>query len=252
MVGVAQGFSTRNKIPFASTFGAFFSRAYDQIRMGGISKLNVKYCGSHSGVSIGEDGPSQMALEDLAMFRAIPDAVVLYPSDAVSTERAIELAANTKGIFYIRTSRPANPVIYDNDETFKIGGFKTVASSSSDRLTIIGAGVTLHEALEARKLLEQESIHVRVLDIFSVKPIDKDGLFQVASETKNTILTVEDHYLEGGIHEAVCSALAEHGSVKVFGIAVDSVPRSAKPNELLTHYHLSASEIAAKVKKILN
>jgi len=176
--------------------------------MGGISGVNVKYVGSHVGVSIGQDGPSQMALEDLGMFRAVHGSTVLYPSDAVSAERAIELAANHRGIFFVRTSRPATPVFYDNNEHFEIGKCKVQKKHEKDSITLIGGGVTTNEAYKAAGLLEKEGIHARVIDIFSVKPIDKDGLIANIKETHGLALTIEDHYPEGGIFDAVCSALS--------------------------------------------
>jgi len=250
MVGVAQGLSCRGKVPFVSAFGAFFSRAFDQIRMGAISQVNVKYVGSHCGVSIGEDGPSQMALEDLAMFRAVPGATILYPSDAVSTERAVELAANNTGIFYIRTSRPVTPVLYDNNDKFEIGRAKLYRRSDKDLLTVVSSGVTFHEAVKAADSLAKTGIHVRLIDLFSLKPIDKASLLNNVEETHGRVLNIEDHYPEGGIHEAVCSALAEH-KYKIYHLSVTSLPRSGKPEELLDYYNLSANKIEAYIKKIV-
>lgn len=183
LVGVGVGLATRGKIPFISTFACFLTRAFDQIRMAAISQSKANFAGSHAGVSIGEDGPSQMALEDLAMFRAIQGSVVFYPSDAVSTERACALAANHAGITFIRTSRPATPVIYDNDEEFAVGKAKVVRSSPEDQITVIGAAVTLFEALAAADELAKEGIHIRVIDPFTIKPIDKETLLQAAKET---------------------------------------------------------------------
>uniref|UniRef100_G3WYF5 Transketolase n=1 Tax=Sarcophilus harrisii TaxID=9305 RepID=G3WYF5_SARHA len=203
MVSIAVGCATRDRtVPFCSTFAAFFTRAFDQIRMAAISESNINLCGSHCGVSIGEDGPSQMALEDLAMFRSIPNGTVFYPSDAVSTEKAVELAANTKGICFIRTSRPENAIIYNNNENFQIGQAKVVLKSKDDQITVIGAGVTLHEALAAAEQLKKEKINIRVLDPFTIKPLDKKLILESAGATHGRILTVEDHYYEGGIGEA--------------------------------------------------
>src|SRR5204862_5519538 len=168
----AMGLAARGKIPFASTFACFLTRAYDQIRMAGVSQSNIKLCGSHAGISIGEDGPSQMGLEDLAIFRAVPGSVVLYPSDAVSTERLVVEAARHRGICYIRSSRPKTPVLYSNEEQFPIGGSKLLRKSANDRATVIAAGITLHEALKAASTLESEGIAIRILDAYSVKPID--------------------------------------------------------------------------------
>lgn len=251
LVGVGVGLGTRGKIPFVSTFACFLSRAYDQIRMAAISQANVKFVGSHCGVSIGEDGPSQMALEDLAMFRAIPDCVVFYPSDAVSTERAIELAANQRGMAFIRTSRPVTTVIYDNHESFAIGKAKVARSSANDRVTLVGAGITLEEGMKATEQLAGEGIGVRVVDPFTLKPIDRATLLECAKATGGKILTVEDHYHEGGLGEAVAGALANEPGIIVERIAVNEIPRSGKPDELLDRYGISARHIVAKVKAML-
>lgn len=193
-----------------------------------------------------------MALEDFAMFRAIPDAVVLYPSDAVSCEKAVELATNHHGIVYIRTSRPATDVVYENNEVFHLGQSKIHGKTDSDKVLIIGGGVTFDSALKAQKILAAEGIHARVMDIFSIKPLDRDGIIANAKECNNTVLTVEDHYIEGGIHDAVSSAVAQLGLIKVHGLAVDSVPRSGSPEELLNHYKLNAPHIVEKVKAIIH
>ena len=250
MVGVGVGLGTRGKIPFASTFAAFLTRAYDHIRMAAISRANLKLVGSHAGVSIGEDGPSQMALEDLAMMRAIPDCVVLYPSDAVSSEACVKLVAETPGMCFIRTSRPKTPVIYANDEPFAVGKCKVVRSSSKDRATVVGAGVTLFEALKAHDMLAKAGIAVRVVDLFSVKPIDAEGIRQAAGETGGKVVTAEDHYAEGGIGEAVQSALAGTGAyVRI--LAVDGVARSGKSEELLAMFGIDAEHIAQAVREMV-
>uniref|UniRef100_A0A3Q2CQZ1 Transketolase n=1 Tax=Cyprinodon variegatus TaxID=28743 RepID=A0A3Q2CQZ1_CYPVA len=248
MVGVAIGCATRDRtVAFASTFAAFFSRAYDQIRMGAISQSNVNLVGSHCGVSIGEDGPSQMALEDLAMFRAIPTCTVFYPSDAVSTERAVELSANTKGICFIRTSRPATAVIYSPDEKFEVGTAKVLHQSDNDVATVIGAGVTLHEALAAYDTLKRKNICV--IDPFTVKPLDAETILSRARATGGRIITVEDHYKEGGLGEAVLSAVGEEPGIMVTRLAVSAVPRSGKPQELLDIFGISAKHIVAAVRQ---
>ena len=203
MVGAAMGLAARGAIPFPSTFACFLSRAYDFIRMAAISNLNVKLAGSHAGVSIGEDGPSQMALEDLAMMRAEPNITVLYPCDAVSAERLVELAAYHPGPAYIRTSRPKTPVIYDDDEEFTVGGLKVLRQSASDVATVVGAGVTLFEALKAYDTLKQQGIFIRVIDLYSLQPIDAATLIAAGRATGGRIVTVEDHYLAGGIGDAV-------------------------------------------------
>ena len=249
IVGVAVGLSKCGKIPFASTFGAFFGRAMDQLRMAAISTANIKCVGSHCGVSIGEDGPSQMALEDLAIFRALPQAVVFYPCDAVSTEKLVALAADYQGIVYIRTSRPKTPVLYANEEPFHIGGSKTVRSGARDRLTVVAAGVTVSEALKAAEKLANEGITIRVLDAYSVKPMDSKGLLEAAVQSNRTLLVVEDHYFDGGLGDAVLNAVANH-DVKVHKLAVQEIPRSGQPEELLDRYGISAACIVKKVKEL--
>ncbi|MBN3317491.1 TKTL2 protein, partial [Atractosteus spatula] len=249
MVSVAIGCATRDRtVSFASTFAAFFSRAYDHIRMAAISQSNVNLSGSHCGVSIGEDGPSQMALEDLAMFRAIPTCTVFYPSDAVSTEKAVELAANTKGICFIRTSRPDTAVIYSPGEKFEVGHAKVRNRGREEDFTVIGAGVTLHEALAAADELAKEGVHIRVVDPFTIKPLDADTIVSSARATGGRIITVEDHYREGGLGEAVCAAVAEEPGIVVQRLAVTGVPRSGKPTELLDCHGISAKCIVAAVR----
>jgi transketolase len=249
MVGAALGLSRRGKIPFVSTFAAFFTRAFDQIRMSQYSDANIKFVGSHAGVSIGEDGPSQMGLEDIAMFRAILNSVVLYPSDAVSTEKLVEEAAKHNGIVYIRTTRKDTPIIYDKDEEFIIGGSKVLRKSNSDFVTVIAAGITLHEALNAYEELKKEGIFIRVTDLYSIKPIDISTLREAARTTK-AIITVEDHFAEGGLGEAVKTALSGHAA-PVHSLSVRKMPRSGKPDELLDYEEISRSAIIKKVKEII-
>jgi transketolase len=252
LVGVAIGCATRDRtIAFVSTFAAFLARAYDQIRMGAISQTNVNFAGSHAGISIGEDGPSQMALEDLAMFRAIPSATVFYPSEGVSCERAVELAANTKGICFIRTSRPATATLYENDEPFEIGKAKIVRQSSNDQVTVIGAGITLHNALEAATALEESGINVRVIDPFTIKPLDAETIIASAKATGGRIVTVEDHYPEGGLGEAVCSAVSGERDITVRRLAVTGVPRSGPSKDLMEMFGISAACITKAVKEVL-
>jgi transketolase len=248
MVGAGLGLATRGKIPFVSTFAAFFSRAFDQVRMSQYSDPNLKFAGSHAGVSIGEDGPSQMGLEDLAMFRAVLNSVVLYPSDAVSTERLVEAALRHHGIVYIRTTRMGTPIIYGPDEDFAIGGLKVLRQSNNDLVTVIGAGVTLFEALAAYDILQQEGIPIRVIDLYSVKPVDAAALLTAAQVTQG-LITVEDHYPEGGIGEAVRSALAPH-PVPIYSLAVTQKPKSGKPAELLNYEAISRTAIVKLVKEI--
>ncbi|KJH47225.1 Transketolase, thiamine diphosphate binding domain protein [Dictyocaulus viviparus] len=250
LVGVAVGAQCRDRtIPFTSTFAAFFSRATDQLRMAAVSFANLKCAGSHVGVSIGEDGPSQMALEDLAIFRAIPGSTVFYPTDAVAAERATELAANTKGIVFIRTSRPALPVIYGNEDHFAIGKAKIVKQSASDKIVLLGAGVTLYECLKAAEQLEKEGIHCCVIDPFTIKPLDQVTIIDHAKRVGGKILTVEEHYPAGGIGEAVSSAVADHAEIRVRSLCVLEVPRSGTPDELVDLYGISARKIVDAVKK---
>ncbi|XP_063994514.1 transketolase-like protein 2 isoform X2 [Diachasmimorpha longicaudata] len=252
LVGVATGATCRDRtVAFVSAFATFFTRAFDQIRMGAISQSNVNFVGSHCGVSIGEDGPSQMGLEDIAMFRTIPGSTVFYPSDAVSTERAVEIAANTKGICFIRTSRPNTAILYKNDETFAVGKAKIVKSSQKDQVLLIGAGVTLHEALKAVDELEKAGVNVRVLDPFTVKPLDAAAVISNAKEAGGRIVTVEDHYPEGGLGEAVASAVAMERDIIVKKLAVPKVPRSGPPNVLLDSFGISARNIIAAVQEIV-
>ncbi len=249
MVGVALGFSRRGKKPCVSTFAAFLTRAADQIRMSQHADPNMLICGSHAGVSIGEDGPSQMALEDLSLFRAIFKSTVLYPSDAVSTEKLIEDTLTRRDLTYLRTTRKETAVLYDASESFPVGESKTLRQSRSDVLTIVAAGVTLHESLVAADELAKEGISVRVIDLYSIKPIDAATLEKAAKETK-IIITVEDHYPEGGLGEAVMSALA-HTGAKIHSLAVRKAPTSAKPDELLELEGISARAIAEKVREVV-
>jgi transketolase len=249
MVGAAMGLASRGAIPFPSTFACFLSRAYDFIRMTGISQLNVKFAGSHAGVSIGEDGPSQMALEDLAMMRAVPSCAVVYPSDAVCAERLLEAMAYHPGPAYMRTSRPKTPILYPADHVFRIGGSSVLRSSGADRATLVGAGVTLFEALKAHDALAASGIATRVIDLYSLQPIDEATLRKAAKET-GLIVTVEDHYPAGGVGEAVESAVAGEG-VKVVRLAVREIPRSGKPDELLEKFGISARHIVEAVQALV-
>lgn len=248
MVGTAVGLSCRGKIPFVSTFAAFFTRAFDQIRMSGYSNVNMKFAGSHAGVSIGEDGPSQMGLEDIAMFRNIIDSVVLYPSDAVSTEKLVEQAAGMSGIVYLRTTRGATPVIYDPSETFEIGGNKVLKSGGGDLIAVVAAGVTLSEALDAYEELKKEGISVKVIDLYCIKPIDASKLKAALAAIK-VVVTVEDHHPEGGLGEAVRAALAGD-AITVHSLAVRRIPRSGHAAELLDYEEISRAAIVKKVKEL--
>ena len=249
MVGVATGFAVRGKVPFASTFATFFSRAFDQVRVAGISQANLKLAGSHVGVSIGEDGPSQMGLEDLAMMRAVAGSTVLYPSDAVCAEKLMDQMATRPGVCFLRTSRPKTPVLYTNEEAFPVGGAKVLRQVAGDKVTVVAAGVTLYEALKAADALKKEGIGITVIDAYSIKPLGKEVIQAAAEKTGNVVLTVEDHYPEGGLGDAVAGELSTAG-VKVHKLAVFELPRSGKPEELLAHYGIDATAIVKKVKEL--
>lgn len=250
MVGAAAGLASCGKIPFAATFACFLTRAYDFIRMAAISRSNIKLVGTHVGVSIGEDGPSQMGLEDIAMMAAQPGVTVLYPSDATSAYRLVELAANHKGMVYLRVGRPKSPVLYGSEEQFYIGGSKVVRQSASDALTIVAAGVTLFEALKAYDQLKSAAISVRVIDLYSIVPIDRATLIDSARVTQDRILTVEDHYAHGGLGDAVLSAVGSEG-IRVHKLAIRAIPHSGKPEELVDHFGIGARSIVESAKQIL-
>jgi transketolase len=249
MVGAAVGMQVLGKVPFAATFGAFLSRAYDFVRMAAISRANIRLCGSHAGVSIGEDGPSQMALEDLAMFRAVHGSTVLYPADGPSAVKLTATMADLDGVSYLRTTREKTPVLYGGDEDFPIGGSKTIARSEDDRVTLIGAGITLHECMAAADLLASDGIAARVIDCYSVKPIDGESIRAALRETA-TIVVVEDHWIEGGLGDAVLAAVAEGGELggRVVKIGVTQMPGSGSPDELREWAGISSDRIAARVR----
>jgi transketolase len=252
LVASAVGLSVRGYVPFAATFAAFFSRAYDFIRMSAISRANIRLSGSHAGVEIGADGPSQMALEDIAMLRAVHGSTVLYPSDATSTAYLVQEMASRPGVVYIRTTRGAYPVLYSADEKFPVGGSKIVRSSQDDQVTLIGAGVTVHNCLGAAGQLDRDGISARVLDLYSIKPIDREALVAAASATQDRLVVVEDHYPQGGIGEAVLEALndAQHPA-NVAHLAVRDLPGSGTPAELMQAAGISASCIAAAARRQL-
>jgi transketolase len=258
MVASAIGLGVRGYVPFASTFAAFFSRAYDFIRMGAISGANIKLSGSHAGVSIGQDGPSQMALEDLAMMRAVHDSVVFYPSDGNQTAKLVELMAGHRGISYIRTTREKTPVIYDSREQFSIGGSKVVRRSDKDKVTVVGAGITLHEAMKAHDQLKADGVAVRVIDVYSVKPIDAATLHEAARDTGGRLVVVEDHWPEGGIGDAVLEAFSrrEGGGYSgplpiVVKLGVRDMPTSGTPEELMDAAGITAKHVVAAVRSLV-
>ncbi len=249
MVGMGMGMSAKGFIPFIATFAAFLSRAHDQVRMAAYSFSNLKLCGSHVGVSIGEDGPSQMGLEDLAIFRPIPGCVVLYPSDAFSAEACVEAAAHHRGLVYIRTTRPATPLLYSRNEKFPVGGSKVLRRSKGDRATVIAAGITVFEALKAWEGLRKERIGLRVIDAYSIQPLDRKTILREVAETRGRAVVVEDHFPAGGLGEAVAEALA--GRARISHLCIRDLPRSGKPAELLEAHGISASQIVRAVKNII-
>jgi transketolase len=249
MIAAAIGLQTRGWKPFASSFGAFLSRAYDFVRMGGISGADLKVCGSHVGVSIGPDGPSQMALEDIAAFRAVFDSVVLYPCDPNQTVALLDAMRERHGFSYMRTTRGATPVLYGPDEEFRIGGSRVLRSGGADAVTLVGAGVTLHECLAAADRLAEEGLAARVIDLYSVKPVDAGTLLAAAAET-GAIVTVEDHWPEGGIGETVAGVLAEAGSgARLTRLAVSDRPGSGTPEALLAAAGIDAEHVFAAAKE---
>jgi transketolase len=239
-------------VAFATTFAAFFTRAYDFVRMAAISRADLRLAGSHAGVSIGEDGPSQMALEDLAMMRAVQGSTVLYPADGNATAVLVRAMADRPGISYMRTTREKTPKLYDAGQTFPIGGSMTLRESDADRVTLVGAGVTLFESLKAADALAEENISVRVIDAYSIKPIDAASLRRALSET-GLVVTVEDHWIEGGLGDAVLSALAAEGELsgRVAKIGVTEMPGSGSPEELREWAGISAGKIVDAVKVLL-
>ncbi len=250
MVGMSIGMSAKGYLPFLATFSAFLTRAHDQIRMSAYSFSNIKFAGSHSGVSIGADGPSQMGLEDLGIFRPIPGCAVLYPCDAYSTEACVESMAKHKGLAYIRTTRPATPLIYGRDDKFPIGGSKVIKKSKKDVATVIGAGITVHEALKAYDELKDEKISVRIIDAYSVEPVDKDNISREVEKAGKKVVVVEDHFQNGGLGDAVAQALS--GKAEIIHLAVKDLPRSGKPEELLDKYGIDANHIKKAVKELIS
>jgi transketolase len=252
MIAAAIGFGVRGLKPFTSAFAAFFSRAYDFIRMAAISRASLRIVGSHAGVATGEDGPSQMALEDLAMFRAVYGSTVLYPSDANQTAKLVELAADKPGIIYLRTTRADTPVIYSAGTSFSIGGSRLLRATPDDDITVAAAGITVHEALKASALLAEAGIRARVLDLYSVKPLDRRAVLESVRATGGRLVTVEDHWPEGGLGDAVLDALADSGlPLKVVKLAVRGLPGSGRPAELLHQAGIDAEAIVGAVETLL-
>ncbi|HEX6800598.1 MAG TPA: transketolase [Ktedonobacterales bacterium] len=258
MVASQVGLQIRGYQPFGATFAAFYSRAFDFVRMAAISRANIKLCGSHAGVSIGEDGPSQMGLEDLAMMRAVYGSVVLYPSDGNSAARLVKDMYDYKGISYLRSTREKTPIVYGPDEQFPVGGSKVLRQSASDKVTVVAAGITLHEALKAHDQLQSQGIAIRVIDAYSVKPIDAHTLHEAAQATNGLIVTVEDHWLEGGLGDAVLDAFAgmegqmpQGAQPRVVKLGVHGMPGSGKPEELLHWAGIDADAIVKTVKELI-
>ncbi len=249
MVGMSIGLSAKGFLPFLATFAAFLSRAHDQIRMAAYSFANIKFCGSHVGVSIGEDGPSQMGLEDLAIFRSIPGCVVLYPCDARSTEGCLAAMAEHFGLSYLRTTRPATPLLYPPEESFSIGGSKVLRRATGDQVTVIAAGITVFEALKAADELKKNNIGVRVIDAYSVEPLDAETIRREVLETGSRGIVVEDHFARGGLGEAVAAALA--GSSRLVHLCIRELPRSGKPAELMEAFGITSSHIIRAVNELV-
>ena len=251
MVAAAVGLQARGWRPFASTFGAFLTRAYDFVRMAAVSRATLSLCGSHAGVSIGEDGPSQMALEDIACFRAVHGSTVLHPCDGNQTAKLTAQLADRPGISYLRTLRPATAVIYEPDEEFEIGGSRVLRSSDADRVAIVAAGITVHEALKAADALAAEGIAARVIDLYSIKPLDAETLSAAADATDGRLVTVEDHWAEGGLGDAVLAALADRDRpMRLTKLAVRDMPRSGKPAELMAEAGIDAAAVAAAARAL--
>jgi transketolase len=254
MIAAAVGMQVVGLVPFASTFAAFLTRAYDFIRMAAVSRANIRLSGSHAGVSIGEDGPSQMALEDLAMMRAVHGSTVLYPCDATQAAKLVAEMADQTGIVYMRTTREKTPAIYKADEQFPIGGSKIVRGGGADRAAVVTAGITVHEAIAAADELAKDGVTIRVIDAYSVKPIDRAALVAASRATGGRMVVVEDHWVEGGIGDAVLAALAEAGEIPAHyrHLAVREMPGSGKPAELLENAGISKAKIAAAVRELAN
>jgi transketolase len=254
LLGTAVGFAVLGKKAFASTFAAFFTRAYDQIRMAAVSGAKIHLTGSHAGVSIGEDGPSQMALEDLAMMRAVCDSTVLYPCDANQTGHLVNMMADLPGVSYLRTTREKTPVIYSPDESFPAGGSKVIRRSGADQVAVVAAGITVHEALRAQETLQREKIAIRVIDAYSIKPIDEITLHEAARETQGKLVVVEDHWFEGGLGDAVFNAFNGTNSPlpRIVKLAVRQMPGSGSPEELRRWAGIDADHIADAVRSLLS
>ncbi len=250
LISISLGLSKKGFIPFASTFSAFLTRAHDQIRMAALSNGNFTICGSHSGVSIGKDGASQMGLEDISMFRALPNSVILYPSDAVSTQSLVKLCSEIPNLKYIRTTRDKTPILYDNKEKFTLGNFKILKESKSDKVVLIGAGITLHESLKAHSLLKDKKIDSAVIDLYCIKPLNTKKLIDFVKKHGNKIIVTEDHRKEGGIGEMLSSEL-KNTNIEISHLAVEGIPHSGTSQELLAKHKINADSIYKEALSIL-
>lgn len=257
MIAAAAGLNVRGYVPFASSFAAFLTRAYDFIRMASISQVNIRLCGSHAGVSIGQDGPSQMGLEDIAMMRAIYGSTVLYPCDGNQTNHLVATMVDQPGISYLRTTRAKTPVIYAHDEDFPVGGSKLLRHSEQDQVTVVAAGIIVHEALQAYDELQQSQISIRLIDAYSVKPLDIQAVYAAVCETEGRLVIVEDHRVEGGLGSAIFEAFANdiNGEdplpLRVTHLAVRNMPGSGTSQEQLDASGISAHHIATAVRTML-
>jgi transketolase len=250
MVSVATGLSRMGKIPFCSTFGAFLTRSFDQIRMAQYSLANLKLVGSHAGCSIGVDGSSQMALEDIAMMRSVRESVILYPSDAISCDKLVLEMIKHTGISYLRTTREDTPILYLETDEFAIGKSRVLRQSDHDQITLVGAGITLHECLKAYEILQKQKVNVRVIDLYSIKPLDINTL-AIATNDTGAMIVVEDHYANGGIYSSVCEELINHTQCPIYQLAVTKMPLSGKPAELLEFMEIDAKAIVKLVTELL-
>jgi transketolase len=250
MLGIALGLSKKGYHPYVSTFSAFLTRAHDQIRMASISGASFTIAGSHCGVSIGEDGASQMGLDDISMFRAIPNSTIFYPSDAVSTQKLLQLTKDLPGVKYLRTTRGKTPLLYSDNELFEIGEFKTIKSTKDDRVVLVGAGITLHECLKASEDLRQKKISASVIDCYCVKPFNSQKFIEYVKSHGNRIVIAEDHFREGGIGEMIASAIS-NTDIKLVHLAVDMIPHSGKPEELLEKYRIDSKSIVSEVLNLV-
>lgn len=251
MIGIALGLERRGKKPFAATFASFLTRAHDQLRMAAIGSSKIKIIGSHAGISIGQDGPSQMGLEDIALFAGLPESIILYPCDGISTHKLFALLESYQnGIGYMRTTRQETPVLYKTDDTFFLGGSQTIRSSINDQICVVTAGITVFQALKAYDMLAKESIFISIIDAYCLKPLDEKNIITIGKKSQGRILTVEDHYKAGGIGQMIGEICSQH-QIAVYSLAVESIPRSGKPEDLLAWGKIDAHGIVSYIKNLL-